>query len=154
MNTECVEYKIVIRIAKPDDLPDIFQMVDMYDGNMRHDKKIAKNFIRDILYVQGVLLGYYNDELIGGVAGYSLPSMFSDDLNFCVMFFFMKPHYRRFTKYFIKELELSLLGTRVTKIVFGFPAPGMDEQSEKARRFIKIMGYKEMETHYYKSFVN
>lgn len=154
MQTECLKDKVILKLADASDLPDIFKLVDAYDGPLPYDKKLTKNNLRDIVYFKGALLGLYNDQVIGGVAGYVLPSLFKDELTFCVMFLFIMPEYRRMTKQFIQEVELSLLGTKVNKIVFGFPSQEADKAAAKMKRFIRILGYKELEVHYQKRFTD
>lgn len=147
MRTDCLQDKVIIRLADPSDLPDIFLLVDAYDGPVAHDKKITKNNLREIVYSKGVFLGVYNDKVIGGVAGFIYPSLFNEEFNYNAMFLFILPEYRRFTKAFITEIELALLGTRATKLTFGFPS-----NEPKMNRFIRMLGYKELETHYQKRF--
>ena len=131
-------------MAVPEDLPDIFALVDTYCEDMEIDRVIAKNSLREMLYVKGVLLVEYNDTLIGGVAGYTLPGMFTDDLFFSVMFFYIIKEHRHLTKNIIKELELVLLTTQVTKICFGVIG---NSTAKKMQRFYRMMGYSELETH-------
>ena len=134
----------MIHMAVPDDLPAIFALVDTYCEDMDIDRVITKNSLREMLYVKGVLLVEYNGDLIGGIAGYTLPGMFNRDLFFSVMFFYIIKDYRFLTKSIIKELELVLLTTPVTKICFGVLG---SNTAKKMQRFYRMMGYSELETH-------
>ena len=152
MQTECLKVKVILKLADPKDLPDLFTLVDKYNGGFDIERKLTKNNLREVLYMQGVFLGYFNDRLIGGVAGYAVPSLFKNEITYCAMFIFIMPEFRHLTKQFIAELELALLGTKVSKLVFGLPTDEREPEADKIRRFFKILGYKELETHYYKRF--
>lgn len=147
--TETLTNKIVLRIAEPNDLPDIFSFVDLYDDGLDIDRKKAKNSLRDLLYIQGVILGHYNGKAIGGVAGICFNGFFTDDIIFFIQFLFIHPEHRSLTKRFIEEVELSMLATKATKIVFGIPN---GNNYEEKQRFLRILGYKELETHMVKNF--
>ena len=61
-----------------------------------------------------------------------------------VMFFYIIKEHRHLTKNIIKELELVLLTTPVTKICFGVIG---NSTAKKMQRFYRMMGYSEIETH-------
>jgi len=147
-----IENKVVIRLASPSDLLDIYKVIDTYDGAMEHDKNRLKISIREILYYQGVFVGVYNDEIIGGVAGYAVPALFKDEISYCALFFYIVPKYRHLVRGFIKELELILVGTKCAKIVYAFPTEKNDPRGGRMRKFIQLMGYTELETHFEKRF--
>lgn len=144
-----LENTLIIRIAGPDDLPDLFQLVDEYSDGIKHNPRFVKNSLRDLLYIQGVLVGDLNGHVIGGVAGIALPCMWNDDVLFSVMFFYIRNRYRHLTRCFINELEHSLLPTKATKLVFGVPNFGADYEPRK--RFMRMLGYRELETHMVKN---
>lgn len=141
-------HKVVIKCARHEDLPDLFEMVDSYNGELNIDRKKTKNNLREMLYNRGVFIGTLNGKAIGGVAAHVFPCMFNNDLMFCVMFFFVKNGHRHLTKEFLRELELVLTPTKITKIIFGFLAG--KEQRYKLR-FMRMLGYKVFETHVYKN---
>lgn len=144
----CLVDKVVIKCARPEDLPDVFEMVDLYDGPLGINRTKTKNNLREILYNSGVFLAVLNGKTIGGIGAYVFPCMFNDDLMFCVMFFFVKHDYRHRTKDILRELELVLLPSRITKVIFGFMA---GESQAKQIRFMRMSGYKEFETHVFKN---
>lgn len=152
MSIECIDNKVVIRMAEPNDLPEIFNLVDCYDGPVKIDVTKTKNSLRDIVYIHGVFLAEYNDEVIGGVAGIAMPCLFDNDITYCVLFLFIRPEFRKLTTLFIRELELCLLATKCTKITFGMPSSDFYHKSEKMQRYMRILGYKELETHFFKRF--
>lgn len=144
--------KITIRVAQPNDLPEVFRLVDSVDSEefifeINRDK--LKNSLRELIYVRGALFGECNGQVIGGVAGYALPCMFTDEMLYCCMFLYVKKEFRHLTKKFIQELELTLLPTNAKRLTFGVPE---GQSSDLMQRFFKMMGYKKLETHYYKRF--
>ena len=140
----CLDNKIVLKIANPTDLPIIFDLVDDYSGELEIDRTKVKNSIREVVYIQGAILVEYEGSTIGGIAGYSSASMINDEMLFTVMFFYVRKDYRCLTKYIIKELELVLLPTKTTMIIFGII---MNKTHYKLSRFMRMMGYDKIETH-------
>lgn len=140
----CLEHRVVIRLARPEDLPDLFEMVDLYDGSVQIDRTKTKNNLREMLYASGVFFAELNGKTIGGIGAYCLPCLFNDDVMFCVMFLFVKKEYRELTGQIIKELELVLLPSKVNRLIFGFLA---GENQKKHVRFMKMHGYKDYEMH-------
>ncbi len=131
-------------MARPNDLPALFELVDSYSEEFEHDKTVAKNSLREIVYMNSVLLVEFEGKYIGGIAGYMLPGLFNKELYFSTMFFYVIKEFRFLTKRIMKELELVLLPTEITKIVYSIP---VGENFEKRKRFMRIMGYNELETH-------
>lgn len=155
ISEQSLQNKVILRLAEADDLPEMFKIVDTYDGDILIDSNKVKNSLRDMVYMQGVIIAYYNDVSIGAVAGYVFPSMYNDDLMFHQMFFYVKKEYRALTIQFIKELELVLIPTKVNKIVMGIPMHTTSKETEqpqhdKLLRFYKMLGYKVLETHVFK----
>lgn len=140
----CLGSKVIIRIAEPNDLPEIFRFCDEYSDGLEINRDKAKNSLRDILYLQGVLMFDYEGKKIGGVAGYVMPCMFTDDVMFSIMFFYVRKEFRFLTKQIIKEIELVMLPTKATKIVFGVP---MTKNYNSMIRYFRMMGYTPLETH-------
>ena len=89
------------------------------------------------------------NQTIGGIAGYVIPCMFTNDVMYSVMFFYVTPEFRFLTSKIIKEVELVLLPTKVTKIVFGVPV-FENKNPEILMRYYRVMGYKPLEVHYFK----
>ena len=144
----CLEHKVVIKIARPEDLPDLFEMVDLYDGNVQINRNKTKNALREMLYNAGVFFAVLDGKTIGGIGAYCLPCLYNDDIMFCVMFLFIKKGFRKHTKEIIKELELVLMPTKVSKILFGFLS---GQNQDKQIRFMQMLGYKRFETHVFKN---
>jgi len=137
----CLDNSVILHMAQADQLPYIFDLVDDYNDGMYFDKTITKNNLREMVYMQSALLVKYKDSIIGGIAGFVLPCMFTNDLMFQIMFFYVRPKSRHLTGKIIDELELVVLPTKVTKIVFGVPIHG----AKKPRSLIKYFrrrGYK------------
>ena len=145
----CLDHSVVIKAAEPNDLPDVFALIDTYNGETMHDKTMVKNNVRDMVYMQGVMLVEYNGEVIGGIAGYVTPSMYTSDIILSIMFFYVRHGFRHLTKKIIDELELVMLPTSVTKIVFGILAHD-NVHYEKQIRYFKMAGYHLLETHLFK----
>ena len=143
----CLDHSVVIHIAKPSDLLDVFDLVDEYADGIKIEKGRTKQSLRDLVYSGQVMVFKYEETTIGGVAGYNSPCLFTDDVFYNVMFFYVRQQFRFLTKEIIKEMELVLLPTKVTKLVFGIP---ISKHSEKYKRYYKMMGYRELETHVYK----
>ena len=135
---------VSLKLANADDLPAIFLLVDDYAGEIDIDRTKAKNSLRDMVYIKGVLLVEFEGRVIGGVAGYTLDGLFNDDIVFSVMFFYIMKEFRFLSRKTITELEFSLMPLKINKLVFGVP---FNDDSEKYKRFYKTMGYSEMETH-------
>ena len=145
----CLEREVIIKIAKPNDLPNIFEFCDQYNDGMNIDRTKSKLAIRDLVYLDGALLAEYEGETIGGIAGITMPCMFTNDIIFQVMFFYVDPEYRSLTGKIIKEVELVLLPTKVTKIVFGVPI-FENKKPEILVKYYRMMGYKPLEVHLFK----
>ncbi len=145
----CLGNSIVINIAQASDLSVIFSFCDEYNDGMKIDRTRAKNALRDLVYIQGVMLVEYEGRIVGGIAGYVTPCMFTNDVIFSVMFFYVEPSFRFLTPRIVKEVELVLLPTKVTKIVFGVPIFENRKPLELVR-FYRLMGYKPLETHLFK----
>lgn len=144
-----LDNKVVVNLATTLDLMSIYALVDDYCDNIAIDRYKTKNSIRDMVYMNGALLFDYNGFVIGGTSGYLMPSMFTDDSFFMSMFFYIRKEYRHLTKQCIKELELCVLPSKVTKLIFGVMAFN-NPNYEKQKRFFRMLGYKELETHFYK----
>ena len=95
------------------------------------------------------MLAEYEGRIIGGIAGYAIPCMFTNDIIFSVMFFYVEPEFRFLTSRIVKEVELVLLPTKVTKIVFGVPV-FENKKPEILVKFYRMMGYKPLEVHLFK----
>lgn len=150
MNVKELANKVVVRLATIKDLAFVHAITDGYDEepidvviNRARIKEIAPGMIN----AHCVLMGEINGETIGLIAGYKLPCLFSDDVLFSTMFFYVLPYWRRYTKDFLKEIELCLTPTNITRIVIAVPA---FKQFAARRRFMKIMGYKTLEEQFYK----
>ena len=141
--------RVLIRVAEPNDLPELFRLVDSYEMTIEADRDLVKNNLRDLLYIHGVMLGECNGQVIGGVAGYALPCMFTNETLFACMFLYIKKEHRHLTKRFIQELELTFLPTKAKRLTFSTPAT---PEGDKLQRFFRSLGYSELETHFSKRF--
>ena len=139
-----VDNSIILKMASAKDLPAIFQLVDSYSDDIKIDTFITKRSIREMVYANGALLVEYDGELIGGIGGYIMPSMYNEDMIFSVMFFYVRKEFRFLTRRIIKELELASLPTKATKLIFGVP---INDSYDKLVRFYRMMGYSRLETH-------
>ena len=144
MESKIAQNEITFRVAVPNDLPEIFKLVDEYNDGIEIDRTRTKNSLRDFVYVQGVFMVYHGDQVIGGIGGYVAPALITNDIIFNVMFFYIRPQFRKHTKRIILEMELVMLPTRATQIVYGIPAGG---KMPLLYRFFKMMGYKSLEIH-------
>ena len=140
---------VIVRIAEPSDLFKIFEFCDEYNDGININRNKAKDALRDLVYIKGVMLVDYQDQTIGGIAGYVQPCMFTNDILFSVMFFYVKPDLRFLTGKIIKEVELVLLPTKVTKIVFGVPV-FENRKTEIVVKYYQMQGYKPLEVHLFK----
>lgn len=150
MLTEKLTNKVVIHLATDADLPAIYGFADNYD-DYPVDSTIEPARIREIakgiVDLQSVLMGTVNGETIGVFGGYIIPCLFTNDVFFQTMFFYVIPKFRRYTREFLKEAELALTPTKVTRIVIGIAAYA---RFGSKKRFMKMMGYKTLEEHFYK----
>lgn len=147
MQKVCIQNKVVVNLATINDLMVVYSLVDDYSDGINIDRDRTKLAIRDIIYIDGVLLVEYNSVVIGGIAGYIMPSMFTNDTFFMVMFFYVRKGYRHLTKSIIKELELVVLPSKITKLIFGVLN---NDRYAQQKRYFKMLGYKELETHMWK----
>ena len=149
MDTVKTVNRVILRIAGPNDLPDIFRLVDSYEDGFMMDSDTLKNHLRDMVYIHGVIIAEYNGVVIGGVAGYALPCMFTEEILYSCMMFYVKKQYRRLTKSFVKELEMFLLPTNAKRLIFSTLAT---PDGYKLQHFFRSLGYTELETHFAKRF--
>lgn len=136
---------LTIAKAEPSDLLDIFSIVDSYADGENINADLVKNNLRNMVYQNSVLLARHNGFGVGGVGGIILPSIFSNDFFFCVMFFYIRPEFRFLTRRILQQIEQGLKSTKVTKIIIG--VWGENKTYEKQLRFMRIMGYRLLETH-------
>lgn len=153
MPIDCLKDKVTIRPAEYRDMPELCYMVDAYNGPIVRDPEATKKSLAELLSVNGIILGEYNGEVIGGIAAVASPCLFKNELWLNVMFLYIKPKFRRYTKEFIRELEMTLLATKATAISFAVVSEEFDPKSRQLRRWMRLMGYKELEVHFYKRLV-
>ena len=145
-----LEHKAILSIATEANLEDIFSLVDSYvseNGLIYIDPSIAKKTLTQITKINGVLLLRYNEEIVGGMAGYIMPGLFMKDNFFSTLFLYLKKDYRSLTKKLITEAEKILKVAGVSQLVYGVP---YSLDSKNLGRFFRIMGYNNLETHYCK----
>ena len=141
--------RVLLKVAEPSDLFDLYRLVDTYELGIEIDRDRVKNSLREMLYIHGVMLAEYNGVVIGGLAGYAIPSMLNDEIIYACMFLYVKKEYRHLTREFIKEFELTLLPTKAKRVTF---AALHTPDGKKLQRFFRMLGYQEIETHFAKRF--
>ncbi len=140
-----LEHSVKLRVAEPIDICSVYEFVDAYNDGMIIDRIRTKDSLREMVYNNCVLLAECRSILIGGIAGYIAPGVFTDDKIFSTMFFYILPKYRYLTKKVITELEAVTAKGNVTRLVFGIPA---ESKNPKAlARYYRMMGYKPLEVH-------
>lgn len=142
--------KVVINLATDSDIPAIHGFADNYDDfpvDAEVDPQRIKDITKQMIDLQSVLMAKVDGVTIGVFGGYIFHSLFTKDIMFQSMFFYVIPKYRKHTREFLKEVELALIPTKVTRIVIGVAA---FKRFEAQRRFFKMMGYKTLEEHFYK----
>ena len=144
MQVETTKTEITFKVAELDDLPIVLTFVEQYNDGIKIDPTRVKNSLRELVLISGIFLIFNEDKVIGGIGGYVAPSLLTDDLVFNVMFFYVVPESRRWTKRIILEMELILLPTKATMIVYGIPAAG---RMPALYRFFRMMKYEPIETH-------
>lgn len=153
----CLANKVVIRVATREDLPLLTALVAKYyldhsgeslvDQNILMNADIMKQSAQAMVNVQGVLIGEIDGHPMGVIAGNVFSCLFTRDVFFSVMFLYVLKEFRQRTKDFIKEVELCLLPSPVTKITLAIPA---FRNAKKLVRFLRMNGYRHLETHFYK----
>lgn len=144
-----------IRMATEEDIGSIFGLfADMSLDHLQGydtiiDREKIKTSLVSMVRAQSVYLAQTEEgKIVGGMAGTIYPSLLSNDVVMCSMFFYIDKDKRNFTAGFIKQLEQILSKTGVTRLVIGNPdgnnGPEMD-------RFYSMLGFKKLETHYIKA---
>jgi hypothetical protein len=147
---------MVLRLATEEDLPKIY---DLGFENYSDKALAAYNTIIDREKVKAAVLSLVKsntvyvaiqgmeekEEIIGVMIGTLTQTLFSNDLIYSSMFFFMDERFRKYAEGFIKQLEIELRKNKVSKLIIGNPELN---NADKMERFYKIMGYKKLETHY------
>lgn len=138
--------------ATQEDLVYVVGLIESYRDGMECDIDIIVDNAIKMIDMDQVLLVYHDGKPIGCVSGVVAPCLFRKGMIFSVMFFYVKIGWRHLTKHILKELEMLLLPTNSSMITYGIPEES--ENSAEMERFFRIMGYKKLETHYYKRFDN
>ena len=138
------QHRIIFQVATTQDLFTIWGFVDKYNDGHEIDRERVKVCLQDMVYLKGVYLIKHEDKAIGGISGFKIDSMLTTDRLFMVMFLYIDSEFRYLAKKVIKEFELCLLPENVTMVTFGF-MKGKD--SVKQLRFMKMLGYEELDTH-------
>lgn len=134
-------------------MPDLFALIDSYsdndlkDNGIEIDREAIKSRADVLVESTSVLIGKVNGNVIGAIAGVVTPCGFSKEVYFNSCFFYIVPGMRKYTKDFLKEIELSLLPTDITQLVIGVPG---FKSYFKLCRFMSLSGYKLLESHFYK----
>lgn len=139
-----------VYVAQREDKDKVDLLVNSYSGEIPYNSERTKKYLDEMLEDGRIFLGEFSGELIGGIAGLNQPCMFQEQNMFMVMFFTMLPAYKFLTKHFIESVE-DRLSQSCSMITFGVPASHLDEHSERLSRFFMLLGYKELETQFYKN---
>lgn len=141
--------RVVLKVAQPNDIPEIYRLVDSYQDGYAMIGDTLKNNLRELVYISGVVLVEFEGKIVGGIAGYALPCMFTNEILYQCMMFYVKKEYRYLTRQIIRELEMTLLPTNAKRLVFSTLAT---PDGDKLQRFFHSLGYRELETHWEKRF--
>ncbi len=145
---------MLVRLAKPTDIDAMVQVYADYTGEALKgldtilDKVKVKQSLMRLIQENSVFIALHDDKIIGGMAGKLTPGLFSNDTYFVSLFFYFKPDYRRYVIPFLKYLEGLLLKTNITRMVIGSPEL---KDADKMMRFYQHLGYRKLETYFYKA---
>lgn len=147
-----IKAQVRVRPATKYDLVDLLVFADQYArecGNKipNYDLDHTKSSIQAYLDKQQIIIGEIEGYPMGAMAGSIHECLFTKEAIFASMFFYVPKSLRRFTREFLKEVEISFLPSKVTRLVIGIP--GFEDHNRLAR-FMGIMGYQTLETHFYK----
>ena len=143
---------MIVRFAQEKDLENIFEAYKDYEGdNLKKldailNKGVVERNIRIMLENKSIIIAEIEGKVIGGMAGQFIPCLFTNDIMFCSMLFFVHHNKRKHTVPFIREIEKLLKGTRATRFVVATPAT-MDGKMD---RFYSLLGFQPLEKHFYK----
>jgi hypothetical protein len=149
MQSETLTNRVIVRKAVPDDLSTIEGMLEEYNQEYVIDVARTVQSVNLMINLGLVLLGEYEDEVIGGMAGLVLDGTFEYRQIYFVHIFYVDYDYRHLTREFLKEAELCILPTSIKAMVLGVP---MGARHDKLKRFYRMMGYSTLETHMCKNF--
>jgi hypothetical protein len=143
-----------IRLATKDDLDEIYQLFDNYtketlrDYSTIFDKDKAQQAISRLVRINCAFIGIESEKIIGGMAGVITPCLFSSDIIFNSLFFFIHEDYRRFTKEFLRQVEEAFKKTKITRLIIGHPAMN---NGKVVDRFYRMLGFQKLEIQYFKA---
>jgi len=153
---------ITARIAIKSDIPNIYLMFKDYHndkmaeyGTEVNKEKILSS-VESLIDKNLVFVAECNDIIIGGMAGVMSASLFSDEIYYNSMLFYVQPKYRRHTSDFLDMVELligelTVDGQHIDKIIIGNPE---FNHGGLIDRFYYMSGYKLLETHFYKPILH
>lgn len=140
---------MIVRVARTEDLPAIqavykdwtAENIKGIDFELRKDK--IQDQLADMVSKNGVIIAELEDKtVIGGIGGFCAPSSFTSDVLFVGIFFYFQPKHRRAVPLFLQMLNHLLSRSQINKLVIAAP-PGTG-------KLYHLLGFKELETHYYK----
>lgn len=122
-----------------------FEVIQAYDSEV--DISILSETVDKLISIKGIYIVCVKGFPMAVMAGATVPSLFSVDKLYNMLFFVVHPNYRRYTKRVINMIEQAVFKTGVNKIVL----TNFDQNNgEKIDRYYRILGYKVLETFYYK----
>lgn len=141
-----------MRMASIIDMDTIESLYEDYTGEHMNiavlDKDIVRESISRMIADGALIIASVDNTDIGFVAGYMQKCLFSKDVMFSLMYFFVKEEHRNHSAGLLKVLEALLKkNTEATKLVVSSPAFG---GNEKLDRWYTMQGFKPLETHFFK----
>jgi hypothetical protein len=146
---------MIIRLAEDKDLQAIYDLgfdsysaeaVRNYDTVINKEK--AKDSVANLVKNKTVFVATDNEKIIGVMVGMISDCIFSNDLIYSTLFFFMADRYRHLAKDFLQALETILKYAHVTKFVISNPELN---HGGKIERFYLMNGFKRLEVHMIKN---
>jgi len=142
-----------IKLATQDDIQIVmdfaehypFEVVQAYGSEI--NKTILAQTVEKLINMKGIYIACIKGIPMAVMAGASVPSFFSVDILYNMLFFVVHPDYRRHTAKVINSVERAVFKTGVDKIIL---ANFEQNNGEKIDRYYRILGYKVLETFYYK----
>lgn len=142
-----------IRLATQDDLQLVldfaehypFEVIEAYGSEV--DLYILAQTTKKLIALKGIYILEIKGFPMAVMAGAIVPSFFSADKLYNMLFFVVHPNYRRYTARVIDYVEQELVKVGVDKVLL---ANFAQNNGEKIDRYYRMIGYKVLETTYYK----
>jgi len=141
-----------VRLAEEKDLESIYSLgftsyseetVKSYGTVI--DKEKARAGVVALVKQNSVFVAIERSKFVGAMVGIFSGTMFSDDLIYASMFFFMAKGYRALAGNFVRKIEELLKEKKINKFIIGNPE---FNHPEDMGMFYKLLGFNKLETHY------